>query len=182
MYFYFFYQADELRERHPHTHHHLLLPVSSWPDFHVVVLKELFVELSLCFGGIWTKRENTCIHISSYLQHLFHVCPWCLIKLEYKNSKSCVDRVVGLWSLTFRPQSACYHGGSVSQAFIGQRFISLLECPVLKIFSIYSEDKLLPAFLVINTVTMTGSSREKSYYLLFWLFCFCEKLWQWKCY
>lgn len=111
------------------------------------------------------KRKH--MHTSSYLQHLFHVCPWFLIKLEYKNSKSCVDRVVGLWSLTFRPQSACYHGGSVSQAFIGQRFISLLECPVLKIFSIYSEDKLLPAFLVINTVTMTGSSREKSYYLLF---------------
>lgn len=33
------YQADKLREGHPNSHHHLLLPVTCWSDFHVVVLK-----------------------------------------------------------------------------------------------------------------------------------------------
>lgn len=38
------YQADELRQGHPHSDHHLLLPVTSRPDLHVVVIKDLLVE------------------------------------------------------------------------------------------------------------------------------------------
>lgn len=57
------YQAHKLGEGHAHSNHHLLLPVTSWSDFHVVVLKQLLMEPSLCFWGSckemvmrWKKR------------------------------------------------------------------------------------------------------------------------------
>lgn len=43
------HQADKLREGHPHSNHHLLLPVTGWSDLHVVVLKELLMEPPLGF-------------------------------------------------------------------------------------------------------------------------------------
>lgn len=51
----FIYQADELRQGHPHPDRHLVLPVLCRSDFHVVVLKELLMEPPLCFRGSWMK-------------------------------------------------------------------------------------------------------------------------------
>lgn len=50
------YQADELREGHPHSDHHLFLPVKGWSDLQVVVLKKLLMKPSLYFWGSWVKK------------------------------------------------------------------------------------------------------------------------------